>query len=97
MIGPEHPSFSFTRESILANAPAASGVYAIYNPRVWIYVGETGDLKARLLEHLNGDNPCITRHAPTGFQLELCPAQQRLARQNAVILRLNPVCNRSLG
>jgi hypothetical protein len=97
MIGSQNPWFRFNRTSILANAPAASGVYAIFNANVWIYVGEGQDIRARLLAHLNGANSCITRNVPSGFQCELWPADQRVARQDALILALNPVCNRRLG
>lgn len=97
MIGSGQPTFAFERLSILANAPRASGVYALFNPQRWIYAGETGDIQARLLEHLNGDNRCITLARPTGFQFELPPAQQRVARQDALILQLRPKCNQRLG
>ena len=97
MIGSGQPSFAFNRASILANASNASGVYAIYNQQTWIYVGESGDIQGRLLEHLGGDNPCIIRHQPTGFQFELWPANQRMARQNELIVALKPACNQRLG
>ena len=97
MIGTGQPAFPWTRESIVSNAPSASGVYAIFNPQAWIYVGESGDIRARLLQHFDGDNPCITRMHPGGFQFELCPAAQRVARQNQLILALTPACNQKLG
>lgn len=97
MIGSGHPGFTWTRQSIMMNAPAASGVYAIYNPQVWIYIGESGNIRERLLAHFDGDNPCIIQNHPTGFQFELVAANQRVARQDALILALAPVCNRRLG
>lgn len=96
-IGHNLPSFSWNHASIVANAPHSSGVYAIFNPQKWIYVGESGDLQARLLEHFNGDNACITRNVPMGFQFEVVAANQRVARQNQLILALSPVCNQRLG
>jgi excinuclease UvrABC nuclease subunit len=96
-IGKDHPWFPDNYASIVANAPAQSGVYALFKPGVWIYVGESGDIRARLLQHLNGDNPCITQNAPTGFQFELVAANQRVARQNQLILALKPICNQKLG
>lgn len=89
--------FAWTRQSIVANAPNSSGVYAIYNQQRWIYVGESGDIQARLLQHFNGDNACITNSSPTGFQYELSPAAQRVARQDAWIAKLNPICNQRFG
>lgn len=97
MIGRDHTWYYFNRNSILTNAPATSGVYAIFRFGTWIYVGETGDIQARLLEHLNGDNPCITQSNPDGFQFELVAANQRVARQDAWIPALNPACNQRLG
>lgn len=96
-IGSGLPGFAWSHASIVANAPHASGVYCIYNQQQWIYVGESGDLQARLLEHFNGDNACITRNAPTGFQFELVAANQRVARQNQLIVALKPICNQRLG
>jgi excinuclease UvrABC nuclease subunit len=97
-IGANSQWFPWNRASILANAPQASGVYAIFNSKNWIYVGESGDIQARLLEHLNGDNLCIIQNLPTGFQFELVAGQaQRVARQNQLIVELKPVCNQKLG
>ncbi len=97
MIGSGQPGKSFTRPSILADAPASSGVYALFSSKTWIYVGETGDIRARLIQHLDGDNPCISRLNPTGFQYELSLSHQRVARQNALIVQLQPECNQRLG
>lgn len=97
MIGKNKPWYYFNRQSILANAPAISGVYAVFNSQRWIYVGEGRDIRARLLAHSNGDNRCITQLNPTGFQLEQWPAHQGVARQDELILALRPACNQRLG
>ncbi len=97
-IGPGQTGYPWTYQSILQSAPHASGVYAIYNPQQWIYVGESGDIQTRLMQHWNDDNACITRNAPTGFQFELVAGEaQRVARQNQLIAALNPTCNERLG
>jgi excinuclease UvrABC nuclease subunit len=97
-IRPGLTSFPFDYATILASVPAQSGDYAIYNRTSWIYVGESRNIRGRVLDHLNGDNSCITRNAPTGFQYELVAGQaQRVARQNQLILALKPVCNQKLG
>jgi excinuclease UvrABC nuclease subunit len=96
-IGKDFPSYPYNYASIAANTPPQSGVYALFKSGVWIYVGESGDIRARLLQHLNGDNPCITQNAPTGFQFELVAANQRVARQDQLIAALKPVCNKKLG
>jgi hypothetical protein len=92
MIGPNLPAYSFNRSSILINAPSASGVYAIFNLQNWIYIGESSDVQARLLDHLNGDPAWITSWNPDSFQFEYCLANQRVARQDQLILQLNPLC-----
>ncbi len=91
-IGSGQTGYAWTESSIITNAPAASGVYAIYNTG-WIYVGESGDLQRRLLQHFNGDNACITRSVPTGFSFELCNEAERMVRQAVLIAQLRPSCN----
>ncbi len=95
MIAPGAPGLDWNRAAILA-VPQQSGVYAIYNQR-WIYFGEGQDIHVRLLAHFNGDNPCITMQQPTGFQYELVAANQRVARQDALILQFGSACNQRLG
>ena len=92
-IGPIQPVFQYNRFSILASAPRGSGVYALFTPQQWIYVGESVNIQARLLRHLNGDHACITRLAPTGFQYERWPKSRRLARLAELIRALHPACN----
>ncbi len=86
--------YSYTRASIQANAPALAGVYALYNAKNWIYIGESQNIQARLIQHANGDNACITNYAPPTFSYELSAAQQRVARQDQLIAELRPFCNR---
>ncbi len=87
-------SFLYNASSVRQNAPAASGVYGIFTPHEWIYIGESQDIQARLLQHLNGDNPCIGTSGATSFSFELVPAQQRAVRQSALVLEYQPACNR---
>lgn len=90
-------SYQFTNQSILQNAPARSGVYALHTREKWIYIGESRDIQARLVQHLNGDNACIIAWNAQWFSFELWPADQRVARQDALILELQPACNQRLG
>jgi hypothetical protein len=96
VIGPNQPGFSFNEITIRTNAPTQSGVYALYHDR-WVYVGESENIRKRLLEHLRGDTPSVSRHAPTGFTFELAPASTRVARQDQLILQLAPLANQKLG
>src|SRR6266436_10063241 len=74
-----YSKFLFQRESILQNAPESPGVYGLYNA-FWIYIGEAENLRARLLQHLDGDDPCIVRFQPSGFAFELTPPSERRRR-----------------
>lgn len=86
------PGFTFNAAAIQANAPAVSGVYALYNDG-WVYVGESQDIRNRLLEHLRDAR--IMSFRPTGFCFELQSAAVRVARQDALIAQLRPAANRT--
>lgn len=83
----------FARESIELNAPESSGVYGLFSA-LWIYIGEADNIRARLLEHFDGDDhdPCIAHHQPTGFAFELIPPADRGRRQEQLIKELLPIC-----
>src|SRR6202011_2723743 len=85
----------FDRESIELNAPESLGVYGPFSA-LWIYIGEADNIRARLLEHFDGDDhdPCVAHHQPTGYAFELiCPAD-RSGRQEQLVTELLPVCMR---
>jgi excinuclease UvrABC nuclease subunit len=88
--------YNFTTAGIVS-APSASGVYGIYNRTSWIYIGESGDIAARLGEHFSGSsnsNPDILKNAPTAFTYELVPAAQRVQREYQLIAELKPLANK---
>ena len=91
--------FLYSEPSVIANAPAQSGVYAIYREGAWIYIGESSNIETRLLEHIRRqENLCIPRSNPTHFAYELVVGErQRIARQDALIIELRPSCNSRLG
>jgi len=89
--------WSFTRASVRANAPAASGIYGVSNAREWIYIGETDNIQASLLNDLQQGDSELLKKCPTGFVFELCNPAERLARQDRLILEYEPVCNRRLS
>jgi len=84
----------FTRAGIEAINPNQIGVYGLFKPKVWVYIGR-GDIRDRLLKHLNGDNPCITREAPTSWIAEV--TSNDVQRERELIAELNSVCNRRVG
>ena len=85
---------AFIRTNIVDIPPNHMGVYGLYQENRWIYIG-SGDIRARLLAHLNGDNPSITREQPTHWVDEV--GYKYVEREKDLILELNPVCNRRVG
>jgi predicted GIY-YIG superfamily endonuclease len=90
--------FIYDRMTITAIVPKAPGVYILWRPDRWIYVGECLDLYSRLIAHADGDDDWITREAPQGFGFELITAaDQRAARRKALIRELAPACTPQRG
>jgi hypothetical protein len=85
--------YSFSRSSIQQNAPASPGVYGISNAAEWIFVGSGEDVQSALLNHLSDRGTPLLAHAPTGFIVEACAAEQLGTRQKSLIHELRPVCN----
>lgn len=91
-----HGNRSFTMISIGNNAPAASGVYGLADARQWLYIGETYNIQAELLKHLQRPAPFLEGHYPSGFTYELSSAERRVERQNQLVSELRPIGNRLL-
>ena len=93
--------FNFNQLAVNANAPATSGVYALFNDGKWIYFGESENIQVRLTQHINNEtNLCVARNRPQFFAFQLVAgALQRKARQNALILEFwnLGLCNEKLG
>ena len=85
----------FTRQIIELLNDGQIGVYGLFKQGVWVYVGK-GDIRQRLLDHLSGDNPRITRQVPTHWVAELTFGDPS-ARERQLILELQPVCNQRVG
>lgn len=81
----------FTRRNIQALAEGQMGVYGLRKEGTWIYVG-SGDIRGRLVGHLNRDNNCIRFQAPTHLEYEV--TDDYVNREKALIAELNPSCNR---
>ncbi len=91
---PQQEPQQFNREVILALGEGQQGCYGLFRRTTPIYVG-SGDIRARLLDHHNGDNPCITREKPTHFVSEVTSNYK--AREIELIRELDPLCNRRVG
>ena len=87
-----YSKFLFQRESILLNAPESPGVYGLFSA-FWIYIGEAENVRARLLQHLEGDDPCIVHYRPSGFAFELTSPDERHRRHEQLMKQLQPLCN----
>jgi len=87
----------FTAVSVQKNAPELSGVYGLSNGREWLFIGESNNIRAQLLEHLRQVSTVLDNQKPTGFTFELCPPGERISRQNALIRELAPRFNRRMG
>ena len=84
----------FTMTKVQELNPNQIGCYGLMKVGEWIYVGK-GDIRLRLLAHLNGDNPCIARRGPTHWvdvvTTDYDAEEERLLRE------LTPTCNRTAG
>lgn len=87
---------AFTKQSVEALKHNQYGVYGIFNQSQWIYIGK-GDIRQRLLDHLNSDNPCILRLEPTHWVDELCTDPTMSTRERQLIAEFNPSCNQRVG
>lgn len=85
--------YAFSLISVQRNAPPLSGLYGISNAREWLLIGETDNIKATLIDHLQGTHTPLLERGPTGFAFELCVSYNRLARQNRLVQEYEPVCN----
>jgi excinuclease UvrABC nuclease subunit len=90
-------SYEFSRMSIVRNAPEQSGVYALYHRATWIYIGEAENIRAQLLQHLDGGDTFVTVYPALSFSYVLTPAAARAWRQDELIREFHPICNPKLG
>jgi len=84
----------YTHQAVAQLNPNQLGVYDICNANEWIYIGK-GNLRDRLLEHLNGDIPCINQHKPTGWVA--CVTADYDSLEKALIVEYQPKCNQRVG
>ncbi len=92
---PKQTPRTFVRANVEAITPGQMGCYGLFiAERGWVYVGK-GDIRKRLLEHLNGDNPCITKNGPTHYVDIVTNNMDAL--EKALILEFRPSCNKKVG
>jgi hypothetical protein len=83
-----HP---YTSESVLRINPNQNGVYGIFRDSTAVYIG-SGDIRERMLAHLNGDNACIVRENPNQRTSEVLSGDPT-AREGELIREYQPICN----
>ena len=93
----EFAARSFTVASIQKNAPESPGVYGLSNAKEWLFVGQGNNIRAHLLDHLKEVGTVLSAQSPTGFTFELCSADRRMGRRDALIRELAPRCNQRIA
>jgi len=96
MAFPQQTSRIFTRQDVLSLNSSQYGVYGIFNQFRWVYIGK-GDIRERLLAHLNGDIPAILAESPTHWVGEVCDQLSMDLREKQLIIECGPHCNQRLG
>src|SRR3989442_10691563 len=86
--------WSFDQEAIESVQAGQTGVYAIYSARTWIYIGR-GDIRQRLLDHLNGDIPSINAGSPTRFRAEV--NDDSVKREQQLLREYSQACKARVG
>ena len=82
----------FSAVTIEREAPEASGVYGVSNSQRWLYIDESENIRASLMEYL-ADSAANSQDPPAGFSFELSPAYSRTARRDRLIAELAPLQN----
>lgn len=91
---PKQEPRTFVRSNIEAITPGQNGCYGLFREGQWIYIGK-GDIRARLLDHFNEGNPCITRQRPTHW-VDWVTANYD-EEEKRLIKEYQPVCNLKVG
>lgn len=78
-------------EAIIANQVLAeSGVYGLHNGHQQLFIGEAADLRAALLLHCHESRKFFRGRQPTHFAFEICDAETRAQRAQALIAAHRP-------
>ena len=90
----EQHGFLLTRTSVVRNAPEESGVYGLYSPGKWVYIGHASNIRKALLDYLSGRRPYVLQWQPKYFVFECLPYKERIAKHKGLVARHQPICNR---
>lgn len=89
-------SYAFTYAGV-HEAPNASGLYTIFSPQRWVYVGESDDIRQSLFRLLNDSPAWMDRFGPLSFSFERLPQAERAASQQALVEELKPAQHSDAG
>lgn len=96
-------SFPFSTPAIEQHVPAGPGLYMIFRGSALpermlaVYVGESRNLRSRLLKHRRSNRRCFRLYRPTHFTFEPMIGSSkgdRLRRETKWTVRYRPKCNR---
>jgi len=90
---PNGDYYQFTESSISTRAPAASGIYGIYNFRHQLLIGASNNVRATLLQFATENKFRLKRFKPTGFTFEKCTPELRESRARLLINEYQPILN----
>ena len=82
-------SYTFTYAGV-HEAPNASGLFRIYSPARWVYIGESDDIRQSLFQLLNDSPSWMDRFGPLSFSFERVPPAERAGYQRAAVKALHP-------
>lgn len=85
-------TYAFGYRAVQDKVPNTSGVYTIFTPQRWLYVGESDDVKQSLFKHLSEPGACLARRGPLSFSFEVVAPAERVGRQQALVTALGPTC-----
>jgi hypothetical protein len=77
--------------------PAKSGVYGLFAFGACVYVGQSDEICASLLEHYDAERPCPKEKHLTHFIFELVSPETRARRQRDRTQTFRPCCNLRTG
>ena len=89
-------SYAFTYAGV-HEAPDDSGLYTIYSPQRWVYVGESDDIRQSLYRLLNDQSAWMDRYGPLSFSFKRLSRAERVAGQQALLKTLQPVQHSNPG
>lgn len=84
----------YTKADVTSLSENQKGVYGLFRQGAWVYIGR-GDLRERLLSHLNGDNSCITHERPTRWKGWV--TADHVQQEKNLIVEYDPICNKKVG